>query len=104
MEWTGADGTRREESWHVLGDRFALVAARAARRDGVDKPPEGAVLANEWYHYWPERAVQARLVLRREGLRSDYVLCGEGWCLPLERLLPRARAPIVEITTCPTTR
>ncbi|MGH8705669.1 MAG: DUF1850 domain-containing protein [Burkholderiales bacterium] len=101
LEWTTADGVRREESWHVAGSRLELVAARIAPRDASTKPPEGAVLADGKFHHWPRRPAESRLVLRREGLANDYVLCGEGWCTPLERLLPRARAPVVEIAPCP---
>jgi hypothetical protein len=28
------------------------------------------------------------------------VLCGEMWCAPLEKLVPRARAPVVQIAPC----
>ncbi len=100
LEWTAADGARREESWHVAGGRFELIAARVAPRDAGARPPEGAVLADGKFHHWPRR-VESRLVLRRAGLQSDYVLCGEGWCRPLEQVLPRARAPVVEIAPCP---
>lgn len=103
LEWTAADGARREESWHVAGTRLELVAARIAPPEAVAKPPEGAVLAAGKLHHWPRRA-ETRLVLRRAGLASDYVLCGEGWCTPLERLLPRASAPVVEISACPRAR
>jgi hypothetical protein len=39
-------------------------------------------------------------VLDRRGLRADYVVCGEMWCKSLESLMPRARAPVVEIVPC----
>jgi hypothetical protein len=39
-------------------------------------------------------------VLDRRGLREDYVLCGEMWCAPLEKFVPRARAPVVQIARC----
>ena len=49
--WTPADGSAREESWHVHERRFDVV-------------------------------------------------CGEVWCVPLEKLLPRSRAAVVEIAPC----
>lgn len=84
LGWTPPDGVAREESWHVREGRFELFAARI--RKGSD-----------WHHYWPPRAPETRLILRREGLLSDYVICGDGWCLPLEQLLPRSRAPVPRI-------
>jgi hypothetical protein len=86
--WTPADGMPREESWHVRPGHFEFFAARIHKD-------------NEWHHYWPTRPPQARLVLDRRGLRADYVICGEMWCLPLEKLIPRARGPIVQIAPCP---
>lgn len=85
--WTPADGVAREESWHVRDRRFEFFAARVLK-DG------------EWQHQWPARAPQARLVFDRRGLREDYVVCGEMWCMSLEKLLPRARAPLVQIAPC----
>jgi hypothetical protein len=85
--WTPADGIAREESWHVVQRHFQFLAARVRKDD-------------EWQHYWPARPPQARLVFDRRGLREDYVICGEMWCIPLERLIPRARAPVVEIAPC----
>jgi hypothetical protein len=86
--WTPADGVAREESWHVRQGQFEFFAARI--RKGSD-----------WDHSWPSRAPQSRLVFDRRGLRADYVICGEMWCMPLERLMPRSRAPVVEISPCP---
>lgn len=85
--WTPADGVPREESWHVRDGRFEFFAERALR-------------GGEWRHAWPARPAQKSLVLRRRGLAADYVICGEMWCLPLEKLLPRSRAPVVEIAPC----
>jgi hypothetical protein len=87
--WTAADGIAHEESWHVRDRHFQFFAARIRKEDGV-----------EWQHYWPARPPQAKLVLDRRGLRADYVICGEMWCVPLEKLMPRAKAPIVQIAPC----
>jgi hypothetical protein len=85
--WTGADGIAREESWHVRDGHFEFFAARIRK-------------GQEWEHYWPVRPAQARLVFSRSGLREDYVICGEMWCAPLERFIPRARAAVVAIAPC----
>jgi hypothetical protein len=85
--WTPADGIAREESWHVRDGHFEFFAARI-RKD------------NEWHHYWPTRPPQSRLVFDRRGLKADYVICGEMWCVPLEKLMPRSRAPVVQISRC----
>ena len=85
--WTPADGIAREESWHVYQGKFEFLAERV--RKGGD-----------WQHAWPARAPQSRLVFDRRGLRVDYVICGEMWCTPLEKLLPRARAPVVQLAPC----
>ena len=85
--WTPADGVAREESWHFYQGQFEFRAERV-RKGG------------EWQHAWPTRAAQPRLVFDRRGLRADYVICGEMWCIPLERLMPRARAPVVAIAPC----
>jgi hypothetical protein len=85
--WTPADGIAREESWHVRQRQFEFFAARVRKDD-------------EWHHSWPTRAPQSRLVLDRRGLRADYVVCGEMWCTPLAKLMPRARAPVVQISPC----
>ena len=85
--WTGADGIAREESWHVRERHFEVFAARIRKGD-------------EWEHYWPVRPAQARLVFSRNGLREDYVICGEMWCAPLERFIPRSRAAVVAIAPC----
>jgi hypothetical protein len=87
FSWTPADGIPREESWHVRGDHFEFFATRILK-DG------------EWHHYWPARTPQARLVFERRGLRQDYVMCGEMWCTPLEKLVPRSRAPVVQVAPC----
>jgi hypothetical protein len=86
--WTPADGVAREESWHVRKGQFEFFAERIRK-------------GNDWQHSWPARAPQSRLVFDRRGLRADYVICGEMWCMPLERLMPRSRAPVVEISPCP---
>ena len=91
FSWTPADGVPREESWHVRQGHFEFFAARIKKNGGKE---------GEWHHYWPSRPPQARLVLRREGLLTDYVICGEMWCAPLEKFLPRARAPVVQIAPC----
>ena len=85
--WTPADGIAREESWHVRQGYFEFFAARIRKE-------------RDWEHYWPARPPQARLILDRRGLRQDYVICGEVWCTPLEKLVPRARAPVVQIAPC----
>lgn len=85
--WTPADGIAREESWHVYQRHFEFLAARVRKDD-------------EWHHFWPARPPQGRLVFDRRNLRADYVICGEMWCIPLEKLMPRARAPVVEIAPC----
>ena len=85
--WTPADGVAREESWHVPHRQFEFFAARILK-DG------------DWQHSWPARKPQPRLVLDRRGLRADYVICGEMWCTPLEKLMPRSRAPVVQIAPC----
>jgi hypothetical protein len=90
--WTPADGIAREESWHVRDRHFEFFAARILKDGGK----EGA----EWQHYWPTRPPQARLIFDRRGLRADYVICGEMWCMPLEKLMPRARAAVVQIAPC----
>lgn len=89
--WTAADGIAREESWHVRQGHFEFLATRIWKDGGKD---------GEWQHYWPSRPPQSRLVFDRRGLRADYVICGEMWCMPLEKLLPRARAPVVQIEPC----
>ena len=85
--WTPADGVAREESWHVRQQQFEFFAARTLKGD-------------EWQHSWPSRSPQPRLVFDRRGLRADYVICGEMWCTPLEKLMPRSRAPVVQIAPC----
>jgi hypothetical protein len=89
--WTPADGIAREESWHVRQGYFELFAARIRKNGGKG---EG------WEHYWPTRPPQAKLVFDRRGLRQDYVICGEMWCAPLEKLVPRAKAPVVQVAPC----
>jgi hypothetical protein len=85
--WTPADGNAREESWHIRQGVFEFFAARIRKNEG-------------WEHYRPTRPPQARLVLDRRDLREDYVICGEMWCTPLEKLVPRAKAPVVQIGPC----
>jgi hypothetical protein len=85
--WTPADGIAREESWHVRDRHFEFFAARVRKDD-------------EWHHFWPARPSQARLVFDRRTLKADYVICGEMWCVPLENLMPRSRAPVVQIAPC----
>jgi hypothetical protein len=85
--WTPADGIAREESWHVRNRHFEFFAARVRKDD-------------EWQHFWPTRPSQARLVFDRRTLKADYVICGEMWCVPLEKLMPRSRAPVVHIAAC----
>lgn len=85
--WTPADGVPREESWHVREGRFEFFAERVLR-------------AGEWRHAWPPRPAQNTLTLRRDGLLADYVLCGEMWCMPLEKLVPRSRAAVVRVFPC----
>jgi hypothetical protein len=87
LGWTGADGVAREESWHVRERRFEFFAERTLR-------------AGEWQHAWPTRGTRPALILDRRNVREDYVLCGEMWCMPLEKLLPRSRAPVVRISPC----
>lgn len=87
LGWTGPDGVAREQSWHIWQGQFELLAERARRAEG-------------WQHGWPAHAPQPRLVLRRAGLAADYVVGGDGWRVPLEGLLPRSRAPVVEIAPC----
>ncbi len=87
FSWTPADGIAREESWHVYQGKFEFLAERVRKGD-------------DWQHAWPARAPQSRLVFDRRGLRVDYVICGEMWCAPLEKLLPRARAPVVQLAPC----
>lgn len=89
--WTPADGVAREESWHVRHKQFEFFAARTRRTD---------TKGEEWDHSWPARPPQTRLVFDRRGLRTDYVICGEMWCMPLEKLMPRSRAPVVQIASC----
>jgi hypothetical protein len=85
--WTPADGVAREESWHFYRGQFEFLAERVRK-------------GNDWHHSWPARAPQPRLVFDRQGLRADYVICGEMWCRPLETFLPRSRAPVVHIGAC----
>jgi hypothetical protein len=85
--WTAADGIAREESWHVRQGQFEFFAARVRKDD-------------DWHHSWPSRAPQSRLVFDRRELHADYVVCGEMWCVPLEKLMPRSRAPVVQIAPC----
>ncbi len=87
LGWTGSDGVPREESWHIWQGQFELLATRTLH-------------AGDWRHGWPARVPQPRLVLRRAGLAADYVITGDGWRVPLEGLLPRSRAPVVEIAPC----
>jgi len=87
LGWTDAQGVAREESWHVLGGRFEFFAERVLK-------------AGEWQHAWPKRSSREEMVLEREKIEKDYVVCGEGWCTPLEKLVPRARAPVVRIAPC----
>lgn len=87
LGWTDAQGVAREESWHVHDGRFEFLAERVLR--------EG-----QWRHAWPQRKPGASLSLDRRNLVADYVVCGEGWCMPLEKLVPRARAPVVRIAPC----
>ena len=85
--WTPADGVAREESWHIYQKQFEFFAERVQKGD-------------RWEHSWPARKPQQRLVFDRRGLRADYVICGEMWCMPLEKLMPRSRAPVVQIAPC----
>ncbi|MGQ0544286.1 MAG: hypothetical protein ACT4P3_03015 [Betaproteobacteria bacterium] len=85
--WTSADGVAREESWHVRQGRFELFAERVLK-------------GGEWQHAWPARPPQRALTLARQRLAVDYVICGEMWCTPLEKLMPRSRAPVVRIAPC----
>ena len=87
LAWTRADGIAREESWHIRQGVFEFFAARIRKNEG-------------WEHYWPTRPPQARLVLDRRGLREDYLVCGEMWCKPLEKLVPRAKGPVVQVAPC----
>jgi hypothetical protein len=85
--WTSADGVAREESWHVRQGQFEFFAARIRKGD-------------DWHHSWPVRPPQRQLILHRQNLMADYTICGEMWCMPLEKLMPRSRAPVVQIAPC----
>ncbi len=100
LAWTPADGVAREASYMVERDRLVLIAERIAQSPAQPTAPEPSVLANGWHHHWPQRVPQHRIVLERAALKTDYVLCGQGWCRTLEQLLPRARAPRVELYPC----
>ncbi len=100
LAWTPADGVPREATYWVEPDRIVLVAERVAQSPALPAPPEPSALIGGWHHGWPQRAPQQRLLLERTTLKADYVLCGQGWCRPLEQLLPRARAAKVELFPC----
>lgn len=85
--WTPADGVARQESWHFREGRFEFFAERIHQ-------------GGDWQHFWPARPPQRQLVLRRDGLLVDYVICGEMWCRPLDYFLPRARASRVQVAPC----
>ena len=102
LAWTPADGVAREVSYVVERDRMVLIGERIAQSPATPMAPEPSVLANGWHHHWPQRPPQQRIVLERATLKADYVLCGQGWCRPLEQFLPRARAPRVELYSCST--
>jgi hypothetical protein len=100
LEWTGADGIARAESWIVQDRRLVLVAARVKSGNTVAAGADGALRVGDWWHHWPQRPPQDRLTIANSS-SAGYRLCWNTGCADLDFLLPRDKtgAPVV-IASC----
>lgn len=87
-----------EEDYLVAGDWLYLSSARVRGSGAGMEPPAGAVLVADSWHYRPDSRWHRKLELARSEIGSDYSVCIEDRCTPIEAWLPRGSTTI---TPCP---
>ncbi|TKT69129.1 DUF1850 domain-containing protein [Aquamicrobium sp. LC103] len=74
--------TRWEEDWRVTPAGLEIVEARVKGSGAGMEPPEGSVLRDDWWVYWPALPAQASLSLAASGATSSgWSICGGGRCV-----------------------
>lgn len=102
LGWThSVERVRWEETWRVTPAGLELESARVRGSGAGMDPGEGAMLADGWWTWRPERAAVPELVLAASGATGGgWRLCAEGACRELGadpgdpiRIAPCAGAP-----------
>lgn len=103
LAWTHSiEKTRWEEDWRIADGRLQLLAARIRGSGAGMEPPADAVLRDGVWHYRPQVAPQARLLLAHTPYTAGYELCDGGGCRPLADHLPGLPATAeIELAPCP---
>ncbi len=91
LAWTHSiEKIRWEEDYVAHGHELILEEARIRGSGAGMEPPPGAVLRDGAWHYRPERAPLARVLLARSDFTPDYELCFDGRCHAMAEVIPAA--------------
>ena len=93
---------RWEEDWLVQNSTLILTQSRIQGSGAGMDPPEGAVLADGFWHYRPQLGPLPQVELARSDAVADWQLCLDGSCRELGAYLPaQARHRNVVMRPCP---
>lgn len=103
LAWTHSiEKTRWEEDWRVHAGQLHLVEARIRGSGAGMEPPPAARLREGVWHYRPEIAPQAELLLANSPGVAGYELCSQAGCRALREHLPGlAEYAPFRLTACP---
>ena len=87
LSWThSVQKTRWEETYHIDGDRLALVEARIQGMGAGMEPPADARFVNGWWAWRPKVPPLSALELSHSPYAPDYVVCFASRCAELGAL------------------
>ena len=104
LQWThSVEKVLWEEDYRIEGDKILITAARIRGSGAGMEPPEGAVLRDGQWHYYPQLPPLDKLTLARSAFVNDYRLCMNKRCASLTDILgpPAPAGETVDIFPCP---
>jgi len=100
LAWThSVEKITWEEDWRAGPAGIEMVEARVRGSGAGMEPPPDAEFVNGAWSWRPRIPAQKEVWLRRSGATSDWRVCREGDCRPMEFYVPSSADPVA-LTVC----